>query len=354
MDKHFFVNLDEVEAAAQDYLTSSTYGYYAGYASDGVTHGKNRTAFNNIELLPRYMVDVSERDLSTEMMGQPMDMPVMVAPMAMMGLAHAEAECGIARACAEAGITMCMSTMSNTSIEDIVKVGANMWFQLYVHKDRGLSQHLVDRAEAAGFRALVLTVDVPTGGYRENVMRLPVNIPESMVLANLVEYWDREKHPDLFAYVNSQFDPSLTWKDFEKFVNSTNLPVLVKGILHPEDAKLAIEHGAAGIIVSNHGGRQLDTAPATINVLPCITEAVDGRVDVMMDGGVRRGEDIIKALAYGAKAVMVGRSIAFALAIGGQAGVTTALDILRKQYDTALMLSGVTSSRDVPRSLILE
>jgi 4-hydroxymandelate oxidase len=298
------------------------------------------------------MVDVSERDLSTEVLGQKMDMPVVIAPMAMMGLAHKDKEYAIAKACAEAGITMCMSTMSSTSIEDIVEVGANMWFQLYVHKDRGLSRHMVERAEAAGFKALVVTVDVPTGGYRENVMKLPVNIPDNIVLANVVDYWNRDEHPDLFAYVNSQFDPSLTWKDFEQFVSNTSLPVLVKGILHPEDARLAIEHGAAGIIVSNHGGRQLDTTPATIDILPHVVEAVDGRVDVMMDGGIRRGTDIIKALAYGAKAVMVGRSIAFALAIGGQEGVTTALNILHKQYDTAMTLSGVTSSRNVPRGLI--
>jgi 4-hydroxymandelate oxidase len=270
----------------------------------------------------------------------------------MMALAHPDKEIGIAKAAKKAGTIMTTSTMSTTSIEELSQTEANIWFQLYVHKDRGLTNNLVERAEAANCKALVVTVDLPVVGYREFLLRNPLNLPEGIVLANLKDYWNPDEFPSINQYVGSQFDPSLTWADLEQFASSTDLPVLAKGILHADDAKRAVDSGVAGIIVSNHGGRQLDTTPATIDVLARIVEAVDGACDVLVDGGVRRGTDVIKALALGAKAVLIGRPIVWGLSVNGQIGVEQVLEIIRREYDIAMALCGVTSSQNVLADLI--
>ena len=347
-----FLNLNEFFDAAAEVLDPATYQYYVGGTADNVTLGENTDAFQRIQLLPRYLADVSEIDTSTILNGQKSDLPIGIAPMAMMGLAHDEGEIGIAKACHAANVPMILSTMSNTSIEDIAPYHDNLWFQLYVQKDRSVSQDLVNRAAAAGFKALVVTVDVPVPGYRENIIRMPITVPENKTFANLLGYWDRSKHSSLMAYVDSQFDASLHWKDLEKFVQNTDLPVYVKGVLHPDDAQLAIEHGASGIVVSNHGGRQLDTVPATIDVLPMIVERVQGQAEVLMDGGIRRGTDIVKALALGAKGILIGRPIAFSLACGGEAGVTRALAIIHAQLENAMALSGTVNIESVGSDLI--
>lgn len=347
------INLHEYEDAASDKLPSSVYGYYKGGAGDEITVEDNRRAYDRIQILPHVLQDVSQRDLSTTVLGQTLDFPVVIAPMAMAGLAHADKELGIARAAQKFGIPMCLSTLSTTKLEDVSALGVNSWFQLYVHKDRGLTRELVQRAESSGYQALVVTVDVAIPGYREYLIRNPLILPEGIAPENILQYWDQDKYPSTSAYVAAQFDASLTWDDIETFVSETRLPVLVKGILRADDALEALKRGVAGIVVSNHGGRQLDTVPATIDVLPDIVDAVDGGCDILVDGGIRRGTDILKAIALGAKAVMVGRPVMWGLSVDGQAGVEDVLNILRREYDIALALAGCMSADAVTRDLIL-
>lgn len=346
------INLLEYEDVARDKLSPAVYGYYSGGAADDITLQDNRRAFDRIQILPHVLRDVSQRDLSTTVLGQTLDFPVVIAPMAMAALAHPDKELGIARGSKNLGIPMCLSTLSTTRLEEVSAVGVNSWFQLYVHKDRGLTRELVKRAEAAGYQALVLTVDVAIPGYREYLIRNPLILPDGIAPENILQYWDQDKYPSTSAYVAAQFDASLTWDDIEAFVAQTSLPVLVKGILRADDAIEALNRGVAGIVVSNHGGRQLDTVPAAIDVLPVIAEAVDGRCELLVDGGIRRGTDIFKALALGAKAVMLGRPIMWGLTLDGQAGVEDVLGILRREYDIALALAGCTSSDSITRNLV--
>ena len=249
---------------------------------------------------------------------------------------------------------MSNSTMSTTKIEEMGETGANLWFQLYVQKDRGTTRNLVQRAEAAGFTALVITVDVPMPGYREYIMRHPLILPGGIVMANLTDYWNADRYPSINQYVADQFETTLTWSDMEDFANMTSMPILLKGILRPDDAQRAVASGVAGIIVSNHGGRQLDTVPAGIEALPYIMDVVEDAVEVLVDGGVRRGTDILKALALGARAVLIGRPVLWGLAVDGQAGVERVFNILRTEYDIALALSGLTSSRDVSHDILFK
>lgn len=346
------INLIDYEDAAKQKLSPATYGYYKGGASDEITIQDNHRAYDEIKILPHVLRDVSQRDLSTTILGQKIDFPAVIAPMAMAALAHPDKELAIAKSAEKFRIPMCLSTLSTTTLEDVSATGVNSWFQLYVHKDRGLTRELVQRAEASGYQALVVTVDVPVAGYREYLVRNPLILPDGMQLATLIEYWDRDEYPSINAYVAAQFDASVTWDDIEAFVVQTTLPVLVKGVLRADDALEAVNRGVAGIVVSNHGGRQLDTVPATIDVLPEIAEAVDGRCELLVDGGIRRGTDIIKALALGAKAVMLGRPILWGLAVDGQAGVEDILTIIRREYDIALALAGCTSSNSIPRDLV--
>lgn len=350
MDQLF--NLYDYELAARDCLSTMAYQYYQGGAGDAQSRDRNRTAYADLTLWPRVGVDVSQRDLRTSLLGQSLAMPLLIAPTAMAALAHSDKELGIARAVRNAGLAMTTSTLSTTSIEELSTTGARLWFQLYIHKDRGLTRSLVQRAEASGCEALVITVDVPVIGYREYMMRHPLALPNDLELANLVDYWDRERYPLINQYVAAQFDPSVTWRDIEALASTTKLPVVVKGILRADDARQAVVHGASAIIVSNHGGRQLDGVPATISALPYVADAVGHQCEVLVDGGIRRGTDILKALAAGARAVLIGRPVLWGLAVNGEAGVTHVLDILRREYDIALALGGVTSSAAVSKDLL--
>jgi 4-hydroxymandelate oxidase len=346
------INLNNYAKAAKEILSDMAYGYYADGVADNLTMSENEAAFQRIKLFPKMLVDVSERDLHTTVLGQEIDFPAIVAPTAMAGLAHADKELGIARAAANAGTIMCVSTLSTTSLEELGRTGANLWFQLYVLKDKSVNQSLIKRAEAAGFSALVVTVDAPVPGYREALIRQPLVLPELLKLDNLSEYWDNSRYANISEYFAAQLDTAITWADLEDIASNTKLPVLVKGVLRPDDAERAVASGVAGIIVSNHGGRQLDTVVAGIDALPYVVEAVDEAIDILVDGGVRRGTDILKALALGAKAVMVGRPILWGLAVEGQAGVEHILAILRQEYDIALANVGVPSSKLVSRDII--
>jgi 4-hydroxymandelate oxidase len=304
------------------------------------------------------LIDVSKVKLGTTVLGVPLSMPLLIAPTAFHRLAHPDGEMATARAAKASGIGMVASTIATCTLEEIASRGPDpRWFQLYVYRDRGLSAELVARAEAAGYRALVFTVDAPRFGRRYADMRHHFTLPEGLTLANFTKAGFADVGASrggsaLNAYVAGLFDASLTWKDLEWLRGITKLPILVKGILRPDDALLSLDHGASGVIVSNHGGRQLDTVPPSIDALPAIAEALRGRGELLMDGGVRRGTDILKALALGAKAVLVGRPILWGLAAGGEAGVSKVLSLLREEFELALILAGCPEASAVDPSVV--
>jgi 4-hydroxymandelate oxidase len=339
------VNVFDYEALAQAKMDPAFWDFYQGGSDDEVTLRANRTAFERIRLRPRVLVDVgaSALDMHTTVLGIPVSMPILIAPMAMHCLAHPEGECATAQAAAKAGTLMIASTVSTRTLEEIAKAASGLlWFQLYVYPSLQVAEKLVRRAEAAGYRAIVLTVDLPYLGNRERDKRHNVTIPPAPFReANFV---DVDK--------TGQEWISLTWESLSWLRSITSLPILLKGILTAEDALLAIEHGIDGIIVSNHGGRQLDSALAGIEALPEIVEAVAGHCEVYLDGGVRRGTDILKALALGARAVLVGRPVLWGLAVNGAEGAYHVLEILRKELELAMALSGRPTLNSIDRTLL--
>jgi 4-hydroxymandelate oxidase len=301
--------------------------------------------------------DVSEVSVETELLGEPAS-PILVAPTAFHGLACQRAEPATADGAARAGSIFCLSSLSNTPLEafagpDAPGAGRRRWFQLYVFKDRELTRELLDRAEASGFEAIVLTVDAPILGRRERDVVNAFDLPPHLTVACVGDRLPAGAgESGLAAYFASQLDPSLEWSDLEWLVGHSALPVLVKGVHRADDARRAVAAGAAGVIVSNHGGRQLDTVPATIRMLPAIADAVGAEVDVLMDGGIRRGTDVLKALALGARAVMVGRPILWALALDEAAGVTRVLRMLEEELRSAMALSGVRRISEIDADLL--
>lgn len=353
------INLYDFENIAREKLTPMAYDYYASGAHDELTLYENHAAYDRIRLKYRVLRDISRRSIATSVLGHDLSMPVIVAPTAFHRLAHPEGELATVRAAGKAGTLMILSTLSTTSIEDVMAAATGpVWFQLYVYKDREATADLVRRAEANGCAALVLTVDAQVWGRRERDVRNRFQLPPGLEVKNLMPA-GKEQFPEdvrdsgLAAYVASLFDQTLSWRDVEWLTSLTDLPVLLKGIVHPDDARRALDHGAAGVIVSNHGGRQLDTAPATIEVLPEIVAALGGRLPVLIDGGIRRGTDVIKALALGAQAVAVGRPVLWGLAYDGQAGVERVLDLLRYEVDLALALSGMAELDELGADILM-
>lgn len=353
------VNLDDFEAAALARLPAGARDYYVGGANDEHTLRWNRSAWSHWELHYRVLRDVSVRSHATSVLGLPIDWPVMLAPTAYHAMAHPDGECASARAAAASGTAMTLSTLSNTAMEDVARdAKRGLWFQLYVYRDRGITRELIARAEQAGCRALAVTVDAPVGGRRERDLRSSFAYPSHLPMSNLLPAGDRYAAPDLSdggftGYSNRMFDPSLSFKDLEWIASQTRLPILVKGVVRPDDAVTAAKHGAAGVIVSNHGGRQLDTSPGTADVLAPIVDALAGRAVVLVDGGVRRGTDVLKALALGAQAVLIGRPVLWGLTVGGEAGVRRVLELLRAEFDVAMALAGCASVSEVDRSLVV-
>jgi 4-hydroxymandelate oxidase len=346
----------EFEKAARAALSSMAWDYYRSGADAERTLRENVRAYRQWEIHYRVLVDVSRRELSTNILGIPVSMPILIAPTAYHRLAHPEGELATARAAALADTIYTVSTLATTSIEDVARAsGGPLWFQLYVHKDRDLTESLVSRAEAAGYRAIVLTVDTPVLGRRIRDVRNGFGLPQGLVMANLVDAAGMSglhSSSALARYIASRHDASLSWRDVEWLRGLTRLPVLLKGIVRPDDALRAVDAGAAGIVVSNHGARQIDGAPATVEVLPRIVDAVAGRVPVLVDGGVRWGTDVLKALALGARAVMIGRPVLWGLAVGGASGVRSVLEIFREELSTAMALAGCSSLETIDRSLI--
>jgi isopentenyl diphosphate isomerase/L-lactate dehydrogenase-like FMN-dependent dehydrogenase len=340
------ININDLERLAAESLEPGAHGYFAGGAGDERTLRHNIEAFAEWELRPRVLVDVGEVSTAATVMGAEVDAPVLVAPVAFQKLAHPDGEPGMAWAAAAAGTVMCVSSLAtSTPAEVAAAADGRRWMQLYCFRDRGVTRALIDEAVASGYEAIVLTVDAPVAGRRERDLRTGFEVPAE-VRTPAIEA-AAGKTDLTVAEVFALVDPSLEWSDLEALVDECELPVLVKGIHTAEDAELSVEHGAAGVIVSNHGGRQLDGVPASIDMLPEAVEAVSDRVPVLMDGGVRRGTDVATALALGAEAVLVGRPALWGLAADGQAGAELALRMLREELRLALALLGCRSPAEL-------
>ena len=356
------LSLHDLEPAARERLSAQAYAYYAGGAGDEITLRENAAAFAHLALRPRVMRDVSRCDLSATVLGERLDLPVLVAPMAFQRLAHPEGELATARAARGAGSLMVLSTLATAGLEEVHAAAPGpLWFQLYLYKDRGATRALVERAERAGCTAIVLTADTPFLGRRERDVRNGFTLPPGLSFGNVVPGGPSTlpapvAESGLAVFFARLLDAALSWRDVEWLRTVTRLPVVVKGVLRGDDARRAVEHGAAGVIVSNHGGRQLDTAVATIRALPEVADALAGTTggaELLMDGGVRRGTDVIKAIALGARAVLLGRPVLWGLAIDGEAGVARTLAMLRAEVELAMALCGCASLADVTGDLVV-
>jgi len=354
-----FTNLLELEDMARTKVPRATFDYIAGGAEDEVSLRRNREAFGRWALRPRILRDVSKRDTKTVLLGERVSMPVCVAPTSFHALVHPDGEVATARGTAAAETILIASTISTKPLEEIAAAAdAPRWFQLYVYKDRAVTEGLVNRAVKAGYKALCLTADTPVLGRRERDERNAFTLPPGFGIANLKPA-GLDGMPDVaqgsaFAqYVTDLLDSSLTWDDVDWLKSISPLPLVIKGIMTAEDAVLAVDHGIAGIVVSNHGGRQLDSTLGSLDALPEVVGAVRGRIEVYLDGGIRRGTDVLKALALGAKAVFVGRPVLWGLALGGADGVRAVLDELRTELDTAMALAGRATVKDIDSSLVL-
>ncbi len=340
------ISLADYERAAEALLDSATFGYYAGGAGDELTLRDNVAAWQRLAIIPRTLVGVADRDPGVELLGHRRAHPLIVAPMAAQALVHEQGELATARAAAASQAILCLSTLASFGLEEVAAAGGDgaRWFQLYVFADRGIGRELMAQAAAHGFEALVVTADRPLLGGRERELRAPVAVAHRT---------GGVQGPMRPVGALGRIDPDLRWSDIEAFASESPLPVLVKGILSPEDALLAAEHGARGVIVSNHGGRQLDTVLSGADALAPIVDAVGERLDVLVDGGIRRGIDVLKALALGARAVMIGRPVLWGLAVDGAAGAQRVLDILREELDIALALAGCPSASELGRELLV-
>ena len=344
--------ITDFELRAAEVLPPGAHGYFAGGAGEEITLRDNVAAWQRLALRPRVMVDCSDCDPSTTVLGRQHSHPVIVAPTAFHALAKPEAETATARAAAATDTPFCLSTLSTTGVAELASGApeARRWFQLYVFKDRGVTREMVSAAVDNGYEALVLTVDLPLFGRRERDMRSGFVIDEGTAIPNLVAAGARGALS--LKDVGALLDPSLAWDDVGRFAADCGLPVVVKGVLTPEDARRALDSGAAGVVVSNHGGRQLDTVLSGADALPAVVDEVGDELDVLVDGGIRRGTDVIKALALGARAVLVGRPVLWGLAVGGEQGVRRVLELLLADLDAALALVGAPRASELDRSWV--
>jgi isopentenyl diphosphate isomerase/L-lactate dehydrogenase-like FMN-dependent dehydrogenase len=342
------INVADYERLAEERLDAGVHGYFAGGAGDERTLRDNVAAFARRKLRPRVLVDVGEVSTGTTVVGRDVSMPLLVAPVAFQRLVDPEGETAMARAAAAAGTVMCLSTIATATPSEVAGAapGAPRWLQLYCFRDRGVTRALIEEAVDGGFEAIALTVDAPRAGRRERDFRTGFEVPEGVHAPAVAAAVGSERALSV-QEVFSLVDPTLGWDDFASLADGCELPVLLKGVHTAEDARLAVEHGAAGVIVSNHGGRQLDGVAATLDVLPEVVDAVGDRCEVLMDGGVRRGTDVVTALALGARAVLAGRAPLWGLAVGGEAGALRVLELLRAETELALTLLGCASPDEV-------
>lgn len=351
------VKLDDFEPVAQAILPKAIFDYIAGGSEDEATLRGNREAFARYRFRFKVLASADKPDLASELIGHRFRMPVHLAPTAIHTMAHPEGEAASYQAASDAGVAFCLSTLSSRSIEEVAAAATGVrWFQLYMHPERAISASFVERAVDAGYGAILLTVDLPLAGRRERDIRNEFSLPDGVSYANLGGRRRRSTTAGLDPFaqdVNAQTHPGLSWSDLEWLVNKSSLPVIVKGIVRADDAVHAVEAGARGILVSNHGGRQLDYAVASLEALPEVVEAVGNRVPVLMDGGVRRGTDVLKALCLGASGVLIGRPYLYALAVGGADGVRTMLTMLRDEIEVSMTLLGVKALGELSRDLLV-
>lgn len=352
MQEKQLLNVSDYGRAARSVLPKEVLDYYEGGARDEITLRENVAGWERLKLYYRVLAGVGPRDLSATALGQSISMPIAIAPTAFHRLACPEGEIAAAKAAKSAGTLFILSSLSNTAMEEVFAQAASpRWFQLYIYKDREITRALVQRAEAAGAEAIVLTVDAPGLGTRERDARNRFTLRKGLAVENLSPLGKGDL-PEaigsgLAAYVHDNFKSDLSFDDLDWLCGCTRLPVVVKGICRRDDARQAVEHGAKAIVVSNHGGRQLDTAPATCEVLPHLADAVGKSCEVYVDGGIRRGSDALKAIALGARAVLVGRPILWGLCVGGENGAADVLEILRRELDEAMLLCGCTRINDI-------
>ena len=362
-------NVDDLRAAARKRLPGGVFDYIDGAAEDEITIERNAAAFRRVELAPRVLCDVSKIDLSTTLLGRPIPAPLALSPTGFTRIADPQGELAVARAAAQRGLIYTLSTLATRSIEEVAAVSTGpKWFQVYVWRDRGLVADMVARAEAEGYEALMVTVDTAVFGRRERDVRRGFTLPPTIGLGTIL---DGARHPGwtwafvrggpitfanvsgdatrngstavtLSDFVNAQFDTSLSWKDLDWLRSITRLPVLIKGVGAVDDARIAAREGLPAVVLSNHGGRQLDGAPATLDLLRDTVDAVGDDVEVLLDGGVRRGTDVVVARALGARAVMVGRPYLYGLGAAGERGVGFVLDQLLSGAERTMSLLGVT------------
>ncbi len=372
-----YASIEDLRQAARRRLPRAIFDFIDGGAQDEITLRHNVEDFRRLSLLPRVLTDVASRDQSVTVLGQRYDSPLILAPTGVPGVVWPNGAMEAALAADRAGVGFCLSTMSTSGIEEIAKASTRpVWFQLYVMRDRELAKSMMQRAKAAGCSVLVITVDLQMQGQRDRDVRNGLTIPPQFRLATAIDFvlhpgwvWrfvtgpkvtlanfvGTGKGDDMFtiaSFVNSQFDQSVTWKDIDWVRGVWDGPLALKGILHPDDARLAAEHGVNGVIVSNHGGRQLDCVPSAIAALPGVVDALGGRAEVILDGGVRRGNDVLKALALGARACMIGRPFLYGLGAGGRAGAERALEIFRSEIDVNLALLGRAGVKELDRTAV--
>jgi 4-hydroxymandelate oxidase len=347
VDLDEIINLFDFEKKAADAMSKMAYEFVSSGAADEFTVRWNREALDKIKILTQVLNDVAQVNTKISLFGTELPYPILIAPTAFHKLMHPEGELATARGAGAASALYCVSSFTTTPIEEIAKVATGpLWFQLYVVDDRSFVKDLVQKVEAQGCRALCITVDTPVSGARDRQVKAHFKLPDDLHPPYMIDTAFATSGKEL------KFKKSLTWKDIEWLQSLTKLPVLLKGILNPDDAEKAIKSGVEGIIVSNHSGRNLDTVPATIEALPAIAKRVNKRIPVLMDGGIRRGTDVMKAMALGASAVLVGKPICYGLACGGADGVAKVLNILRKELEFAMALSGRASISAIDSSLI--
>ena len=374
------ITLKDLRAIAQKKLPRSVFGFIDGAANDERTLRDNEGDFATMRFAPRFMVDVSQRSQAAEVLGEKFNSPMIFGPTGLAGILWPEGDLAIARATQAMGVGFCQSTNSNCSIEQLAnRARSEFWFQLYIQKDHAFSRSLIQRAWNAGARVLVVTIDLPVPGPRERDLRTGFTVPPRIGLDNIFDYASKigwllrlatgpkftfgnldnpdapsRKFTTLAQHVSSSFDASVTWNDLDWIRKEWEGKLAVKGILRADDAKRAQEHGADAVIVSNHGGRQLDSSPSAIAALPAIVDAVGDKTTVLMDGGIRRGGDIVKAMALGANACLIGRAGLYGLASGGQPGVERAIAILQQEIDIVQALLGVHDITKIDRSALFE